>query len=140
MDQETFQKYITDVTETIRQTLFLKNKSYGGSAVIEDGIFSKASVEDRLAVRIDDKVQRIKNLGFEGFGEDNLNDLIGYLVILKAYREYRKDTGESSETGNESTSFRANPFGKERKAKKSSDKRSLAALPSAAQVEPWEPS
>ena len=91
MKQHDFEKYVRKVTDNIRETLFSKNKSYGGSAVKDEGIFSRASVTDRLCMRIDDKLKRIQSQGFDGYGEDNLLDLIGYFVILRAHTNYVKD-------------------------------------------------
>jgi hypothetical protein len=46
-------------------------------------VFSKASTTEQLLVRIDDKLSRIKTTGMEAPDEDTLNDLIGYLILLK---------------------------------------------------------
>ena len=62
--------------------LLSKNKSYGNSALEPSRIFSKADSIEQLKVRIDDKLTRIKTQGFDD-SEDTLNDLIGYLVLLK---------------------------------------------------------
>jgi predicted RNA-binding protein associated with RNAse of E/G family len=41
------------------------------------------SAKEGLLVRIDDKLKRIKNGSLEKDDEDVINDLIGYLVLLK---------------------------------------------------------
>ena len=47
-------------------------------------IFSKCSATEQLLVRIDDKLNRImKGAGLLANDEDVVNDLIGYLVLLK---------------------------------------------------------
>jgi hypothetical protein len=83
MNLEQFEEYLNEILNTIGTTLKKKNRSYGGSAVKPLNIFTKLGVKERLLVRIEDKLKRIQALGISGFGEDNLNDLIGYLLILK---------------------------------------------------------
>jgi predicted RNA-binding protein associated with RNAse of E/G family len=41
------------------------------------------SAKEGLLVRIDDKLKRIKNGSLEKDDEDVINDLVGYLVLLK---------------------------------------------------------
>lgn len=61
-----------------------KNKAYGNSALSPMRIFSNASLEEQLRVRIDDKLSRLK--GGHTAGEDVILDLTGYLVLLLASR------------------------------------------------------
>lgn len=68
----------------IKEMLLRKNESYGDSAINPVRIFSRASPEEQLLVRIDDKCSRIAR-GKE-MGEDVIDDLIGYLVLLKIVR------------------------------------------------------
>lgn len=63
--------------------LISKNQKYGNSAIEPLGIFSDLSPEEGLKVRIDDKLKRIKNGSLDKDDEDVINDLIGYLVLLK---------------------------------------------------------
>jgi hypothetical protein len=67
----------------IRELLITKNIKYGNSALEPLGVFSKLSAKEGLLVRIDDKLKRIKNGSLEKDDEDVINDLIGYLVLLK---------------------------------------------------------
>jgi len=67
----------------IRELLISKNIKYGNSALEPLGVFSQLSVKEGLLVRIDDKLKRIKNGSLEKDDEDVINDLIGYLVLLK---------------------------------------------------------
>ena len=60
-----------------------KNKAYGDSALNPAGIFSKLDATESLCARIDDKIMRIKNKGINDETEDTVNDLIGYLLLLK---------------------------------------------------------
>jgi hypothetical protein len=67
----------------IRELLITKNLKYGNSALEPLGVFSKLSAREGLLVRIDDKLKRIKNGSLEKDDEDVINDLVGYLVLLK---------------------------------------------------------
>ena len=75
---------ISAVCNDIKELLLYKNKQYGDSALNPSRIFSKASAVEQLLVRIDDKLNRIKKgAGLVGEDEDVIQDLIGYLVLLK---------------------------------------------------------
>jgi len=71
----------------IRDLLISKNKAYGDSALEPDNIFSKLDNAQAICARIDDKLSRIKNVGLNDKTEDTLDDLIGYLILLKIARE-----------------------------------------------------
>ena len=71
----------------IRDLLISKNKAYGDSALEPDNIFSKLDNAQAICARIDDKLSRIKNVGLDDKTEDTLDDLIGYLILLKIARE-----------------------------------------------------
>lgn len=66
----------------IAHMLIEKNISYGNSALEPARIFSTADPAEQLRVRIDDKINRIKNN--KGFtGDNDIDDLIGYLILYK---------------------------------------------------------
>ena len=71
----------------IRDLLLAKNKAYGDSALEPDNIFSKLDSAQAICARIDDKLARIKNVGLDDNTEDTLDDLIGYMILLKIARE-----------------------------------------------------
>jgi hypothetical protein len=71
------------VLDDIEKMLIKKNRKYGNSALEPLGVFSKLSAKEGLLVRIDDKLKRIKNGSLDKDDEDVINDLIGYLVLLK---------------------------------------------------------
>jgi hypothetical protein len=83
MDKNFFAVQVTVVLEEIRDLLIAKNQKYGNSALEPLGVFSQLSAKEGLLVRIDDKLKRIKNGSLEKDDEDVINDLIGYLVLLK---------------------------------------------------------
>jgi hypothetical protein len=67
-----------------------KNISYNGSIFNPDWIIqpsfdltNKQMIEMGLVARINDKLNRIKSAGLNGFDEDNIKDLIGYLVLYR---------------------------------------------------------
>lgn len=60
-----------------------KNKAYGNTALNPTNIFSKLSASEAICARIDDKLARIKNKGIKDETEDTVDDLIGYLLLLK---------------------------------------------------------
>jgi hypothetical protein len=83
MDKNFFAVQVGVVLDEIRDLLIAKNQKYGNSALEPLGVFSQLSAKEGLLVRIDDKLKRIKNGSLEKDDEDVINDLIGYLVLLK---------------------------------------------------------
>ena len=80
---------ITEACDDIKALLISKNKKYGDSALKPLGVFSKLNSAEAIKARIDDKLSRINNTGLNDAEEDTLDDLIGYLLLLKiANREH----------------------------------------------------
>lgn len=78
------QKNIIAVCDNVKNLLLEKNKKYGDSALNPCRIFSKVNTLEQLCVRIDDKLSRIsKGAGLLATDEDVIQDLIGYLVLLR---------------------------------------------------------
>jgi hypothetical protein len=78
------QTHISIICDEIKRLLIEKNKKYGDSALSPTRIFSKADSIEQILVRIDDKLNRIqKGAGLLESDEDVINDLIGYLILLK---------------------------------------------------------
>ncbi len=73
----------------LAEMLVDKNKSYGDSALDPIRIFSSANPIEQIAIRIDDKLSRIKK-GHQFIGDNDLDDLIGYLILLKVARDKEK--------------------------------------------------
>jgi hypothetical protein len=78
-----FSIQVSNVLIEIKDLLIEKNLKYGNSALEPLGVFSQLSAKEGLLVRIDDKLKRIKNGTLDRDDEDVINDLIGYLVLLK---------------------------------------------------------
>ena len=85
-DTARFKGRVLDALADIETTLIEKNAAYGNSALDPVRVFSKASPEEQLLVRIDDKISRIQR-GHEYADEDTVKDLIGYLVLLTIARK-----------------------------------------------------
>lgn len=71
---------------SIAQMLINKNIAYGDSALDPVRIFSKSDAVEQLRVRIDDKLSRLMK-GTDYVGDNDIDDLIGYLVLLKIAKE-----------------------------------------------------
>ena len=79
--------------DSIKKLLLDKNAKYGNSALNPVRVFSKADNVEQLLVRIDDKLSRIaRGAGMEVTDEDTLNDLIGYLILLKIAKNNDAET------------------------------------------------
>ena len=77
------QTEITEVMNELRVLLINKNEQYGDSVLEPIRIFSKASIDEQVKVRIDDKINRLLQ-GDDSLesDEDVIKDLIGYLVLF----------------------------------------------------------
>ena len=82
-----FAWHLDKVTEQITTLLKEKNAAYGDSALKPLNIFSKLDAVESLCCRLDDKIARISNKGITDQTEDTVDDLIGYLLLLKMAME-----------------------------------------------------
>jgi hypothetical protein len=87
----TTQYTIANICDNIKSMLIEKNKSYGDSALDPVRVFSKANSDEQIKIRIDDKLSRISR-GSEYYGDNDIDDLIGYLILLKVSKIYNKET------------------------------------------------
>lgn len=78
----TFNEALDIELEGIKVFLIGKNVAYGNSVIEPVRIFSKTSAREQIMVRIDDKLSRIMR-GTEYDNDDTIQDLIGYLLILR---------------------------------------------------------
>lgn len=78
--------------DALRTMLIAKNRAYGNSAMAPVRIFSRASADEQLRVRIDDKLSRLAKGQADAFGEDVVVDLVGYLVLLLVFRDLQSET------------------------------------------------
>jgi len=85
--QNQTEREISEVCDSIKELLIMKNRAYGNSALDPVRIFSKQDNKEQLRVRIDDKLSRMAR-GTSYEGDNDIDDLMGYLVLLKvALRE-----------------------------------------------------
>lgn len=89
MSKET-QKDIRRIAKEIGELVVAKNEAYGDSAVDPVRIFSKASPVEQILVRLDDKLSRFAR-GHSYPGDNDIDDLLGYLILLKIAKERHGD-------------------------------------------------
>jgi len=75
---------VDSILGPLKDLLVAKNAKYGNSALEPVRIFSKASAIEQILVRLDTKINRLSNNLQSGDSKnDSLDDLLGYLVLLK---------------------------------------------------------
>lgn len=79
----TFADQVREVLAGVETMLIAKNAAYGDAALNPVRIFSRADAGEQIRVRIDDKLSRLARGA--AAGEDQVDDLLGYLVLLKIY-------------------------------------------------------
>jgi len=77
---------IWNTCHNIAHMLIDKNIAYGDSALDPVRVFSRANSIEQLHVRIDDKLSRMMK-GTDYPGDNDIDDLIGYLILLKIAKE-----------------------------------------------------
>lgn len=82
-----FNWHLDKVSEKIVKLLKEKNSAYGNTALNPPNIFSKLDSTEAICARLDDKLSRIKNRGINDKTEDTVDDIIGYLLLLKMSME-----------------------------------------------------
>ena len=75
---------IVDECLALAKVLVEKNAAYWNSALEPVRVFSRASAEEQILVRLDDKLSRLAR--GSAAGEDVVLDLLGYLVLLRIAR------------------------------------------------------
>lgn len=78
-----FNWHLDKVSDKIVKLLKEKNSAYGNTALNPPNIFSKLDSTEAICARLDDKLSRIKNRGINDKTEDTVDDIIGYLFLLK---------------------------------------------------------
>lgn len=82
------QAAIAEECDAVKALLLKKNQAYGNSAIDPLRVFSKASPEEQIRVRLDDKPSRLSR--GEAAGEDVLLDIMGYIVLLRVSRRFQE--------------------------------------------------
>ena len=75
---DNFSIMLDEITLQLTNLLKEKNKAYGNTAFL----LCKGSTE-AICARLDDKLSRIQNRGINDATEDTVDDVIGYLLLLK---------------------------------------------------------
>jgi hypothetical protein len=86
---KTTQTLIAEKCDELKELLLEKNRKYGDSAINPIRVFSKASAMEQLLVRMDDKLNRIRNRQ-DDEDEDVIKDLAGYLVLYMVAKDMDK--------------------------------------------------
>lgn len=95
--QDSVRKEILNQVKEIGTFLIEKNRKYGNSAIQPTRIFSKASNEEQIMVRLDDKLSRLQS-GQCDDDEDVILDIIGYLILLRTMRALKTSIKEEQVT------------------------------------------
>lgn len=83
------QVLIAKKCDELKELLLEKNRKYGDSAINPCRVFSKASATEQILVRMDDKINRIKNRQNDE-DEDVIKDLAGYCILYMIAKEMEK--------------------------------------------------
>lgn len=76
------QQKIIEICDSIKDVLLYKNQKYGDSALKPTiNCFYKGNATNSIAIRLDDKLNRIFN-NKSGFRINDVCDLTGYLILL----------------------------------------------------------
>lgn len=71
---------LTRILDSIERLLLEKNKRYGDSALNPLKVFSNIDPNNKLYVRLDEKLQRVMNS--DHLRKNDIVDIIGYLVLV----------------------------------------------------------
>ena len=80
---------IATTCDDLKELLLEKNRKYGDAALSPLRIFSKVDAVEQIKVRLDDKLSRLANQQNDE-DEDVLQDLLGYLILLKIAQRRNK--------------------------------------------------
>jgi len=87
-------KLIDEVCKEFSLFLQTKNSSYHGS-VFNSILSTGLSLEEKLMIRIEDKIKRILNKKYYKENnklEDDWKDLTGYLILKEVLKQYKEDS------------------------------------------------
>lgn len=90
MNHDDIQIMIAEECDSVKKLLLMKNDEYGDSAFFPKRIFSKSSSIEQIKVRIDDKLSRLANDTAKQISEDTVQDLIGYLILMRVAEKIHK--------------------------------------------------
>lgn len=103
------QGMIAKVCDEIKAMLLEKNRKYGNAALNPTRVFARSDALEQINVRIDDKLNRIKNRQNDE-DEDVEKDLLGYLVLKQVWHRLHGENAQVEYKPNEfATSIQVNP-------------------------------
>ena len=79
LEPKSTSQLIEDTLQSLTELLQEKNKRYGNAALNPLGIFNKNNAIDSILIRLDDKLQRVKNSDI--LHKNDIADLMGYLTL-----------------------------------------------------------
>lgn len=80
MNEPTTRDQIVKVGEGLTSLLLYKNSKYGDTALNPLNVMSKSPALEKLLIRCDDKISRIKNS--DVLRKNDICDLLGYLTLI----------------------------------------------------------
>jgi hypothetical protein len=80
------QNKIANVVDSLKEFLLEKNKRYGDIALNPAHVFSKETASNSIKIRMDDKLNRIRNSDI--LRKNDVVDLAGYLVLLMVAEDW----------------------------------------------------
>lgn len=92
----TSEQLLIDEYEYQKALSLKKNVAYGDSALHPLQIFSKLGATEGIRARLDDKLARIQRGDEHAFDENPIDDIIGYLVLLKVAERTEQDAVEEA--------------------------------------------
>ena len=86
MQEERFNELKDSVLNNVSEVLIEKNRKYGNAALEPIGLFYKGDSTASIAIRIDDKISRVRNSG--ELRKNDMFDLLGYGLLLGISQNY----------------------------------------------------
>ena len=86
MQEERFNELKNSVLNNVSEVLIEKNRKYGNAALEPIGLFYKGDSVASIAIRIDDKVSRVRNA--DELRKNDMFDLLGYSILLGISQNY----------------------------------------------------
>ncbi len=86
MQEERFNELKDSVLNSVSEVLIEKNRKYGNAALEPIGLFYKGDSAASIAIRIDDKISRVRNA--EELRKNDMFDLLGYGLLLGISQNY----------------------------------------------------
>lgn len=92
------EEHIEDICSEICEMLCEKNRSYGDSAVNPQRVFASPSISavELINIRLDDKINRLKQGNGNHFREDVEADIMGYLILKRVALRIEQEKAQAN--------------------------------------------